>query len=113
MIVQALACLLGCVCGWTASLWIMLPINPMKNQLKYGAAVVGLFAFVAWLATSCAPVQTYAQAQAAEPPPCRDVTLAVLVGECVAEIKAEPNVTKKNKMRADCLERVQAWEICE
>lgn len=113
MIVQALACLLGCACGWTAALLIMLKVNPLKTQIKYGLAVVGVFAFVSWLATSCAPAQTYAQAQAAEPPPCRDVTLTVLTGKCIAEIKAEPNVTKKNQMRAACLERVQEWLVCE
>jgi anti-sigma-K factor RskA len=56
---------------------------------------------------------TYAQRQAAERPPCRDVALALIVAECRERINATPNATEKNAIRKECLARVDAWEKCQ
>jgi len=92
-------------------------VNPefrsmFNNRIRYAFAVLGFFAFVVALATLSGCTE-YARANAAEPPACRDETLAVITAACVAEIKATPNVTEKNRLRAACIERVIAWEKCE
>lgn len=105
-----------CVCAvtWFAIYRMHARINPMfkleDRSFRVRFAVLVLLAFVFVLATRCRP---YAEAQAAEKPECEDVALALIVAECTAAIKAEPNVTKKNTMRRDCLERVDAWEKCQ
>jgi hypothetical protein len=73
-------------------------------------AVLGFFAFVVTLVTSCA---AYNKEQTEQRSACRDETLAAIVAECTVEIKATPNATEKNKLRRVCLERVDAWEQCQ
>jgi hypothetical protein len=96
----------------------MFRVNPetramMKNKrVAYSLAVLGLFGVIVALSQSCAP-KTYAERQAAERPPCRDVALGEITAMCVAKIKATPNVTEKNRLRAKCLEDVMQWEQCQ
>lgn len=87
-----------------------------NKRIMYTLAVLGLFAFVATLVSSCKPrdaVGAYEAQQAAERPPCRDIELGKITGVCLAKIKAEPNVTKKNAMRAECLAAVEEWRLCQ
>ena len=113
MMLYPIVCLCVCVVVWFAIYRAHARINPMfkldSKTFAYRLAVFGLLAFVFTLATRCRP---YADAQAAERPPCRDVALGAITGACVAKIKATPNVTEKNKLRAACLEEVLAWEQC-
>ena len=117
-VVQATACLLACICGWIAAIGIMWQINPMtkvyvrkafsRDNVMLVLGVIGFFIAVCAV-IGCSP---YRRAQSAEPVECRDEALAVLVAECTARVKATPNTTEKNKIRAECLERVNAWEQC-
>lgn len=85
----------------------------MIKNFRYGLAVLGLFAVLVALSQSSCKPATYAERQAAEPAPCRDVALAEIVAVCTAKIKATPNVTEKNELRRECLEQVDAWEKCQ
>jgi len=117
MIVRAFVALFACAVAWTAIVCTMWKVNPefrpMIKKFRYGLAVLGLFAVIVALSQSSCTPKTYAEAQAAERPPCRDVTLAELVAACTAKIKATPNVTEKNKLRRECLEQVTEWEQCQ
>ena len=81
-----------------------------KGKVSYALAVFGLFAFVAFLASSCQP---YAEAQAAERPECRDDALALILATCTAKIKATSNVTEKNRIRAACIADAEEWVDCK
>lgn len=83
-----------------------------NKRVAYSLAMLGLFGVIVALSQSCTP-KSYADAQAAERPPCRDVALDVITAACVAKIKATPNVTEKNRLRAQCIEDVIQWEQCQ